>query len=149
VSLSASLRSVVFRSFSKLVKRFRGPLMQFVKLTSHPHFVRVSALRATKGFLDRSSFRSETDHDRHKCKHVRKRLSDTLRPLRRSDPEVRAFNGFGYIGSEGPLGSSRDRQCGEPPFLLCLSAQGCWQDRSDDRATLDGLKRFRLLSGLV
>ena len=35
------------------------------------------------------------------------------------------------------------------PFNFCLSAQGCWQDRSDDHATLDGLKRFRLSSGLV
>jgi hypothetical protein len=33
--------------------------------------------------------------------------------------------------------------------LSCLSAQGCRQDRSDDRATLDGLKHSRLLSGLV
>jgi hypothetical protein len=32
---------------------------------------------------------------------------------------------------------------------FCLSAQGCWQDRSDDRATLDGLKLSRLSSGLV
>jgi hypothetical protein len=45
-------------------------------------------------------------------------------------------------------GSSRDRSA-VSPFPLCLSGQGCWQDRSDDRATLDGLKRFRLLSGLV
>jgi hypothetical protein len=35
------------------------------------------------------------------------------------------------------------------PLNFCLSAQGCGQDRSDDRATLDGLKRSRLSSGLV
>ena len=35
------------------------------------------------------------------------------------------------------------------PLNFCLSAQGNRQDRSDDRATLDGLKRFRLSPGLV
>ena len=30
------------------------------------------------------------------------------------------------------------------PIILCLSAQGSRHDRSDDRATLDGLKLFRL-----
>jgi hypothetical protein len=35
------------------------------------------------------------------------------------------------------------------PFNFCLSAQGRWQDRSDDHATLDGLQLFRLSSGLV
>jgi hypothetical protein len=35
------------------------------------------------------------------------------------------------------------------PFNFCLSAQGCRQDRSDDPATLDGLKLSRLSSGLV
>jgi hypothetical protein len=35
------------------------------------------------------------------------------------------------------------------PSYFCLSAQGNWLDRSDDRATLDGLKLFRLSSGLV
>jgi hypothetical protein len=30
------------------------------------------------------------------------------------------------------------------PFDFCLSARGYRQDRSDDHATLDGLKRFRL-----
>jgi hypothetical protein len=30
------------------------------------------------------------------------------------------------------------------PINFCLSAQGKRQDRSDDHATLDGLKRFRL-----
>jgi hypothetical protein len=30
------------------------------------------------------------------------------------------------------------------PINFCLSAQGCRQDRSDDRATLDGLQLFRL-----
>jgi hypothetical protein len=35
------------------------------------------------------------------------------------------------------------------PSNFCLSAQGCRQDRSDDHATLDGLKRFRLSPGLV
>jgi hypothetical protein len=53
---------------------------------THPHFVRVSALRATTGFdRDRIIFRSETSND--PSQRVRKRLSDTLRPLRRSDPE--------------------------------------------------------------
>jgi hypothetical protein len=42
----------------------------------------------------------------------------------------------------------RDRQCGEP-LNFCLSAQGSRQDRSDDRATLDGPKLSRLSSGLV
>ena len=67
---------------------------------------------------------------------------------RRSDPESRASNGFGNIGSEEPLivvgtGSAVS------PLNFCLSAQGCRQDRSDDHATLDGLKLFRLSSGLV
>src|SRR6516165_3879791 len=31
------------------------------------------------------------------------------------------------------------------PVILCLSAQGSRHDRSNDRATLDGLKLFRLL----
>jgi len=62
---------------------------------------------------------------------------------RRSDPDSRASNGFGNIGSEEPLivvgtGSAVS------PFNFCLSAQGNQQDRSDDHATLDGLKRFRL-----
>jgi hypothetical protein len=35
------------------------------------------------------------------------------------------------------------------PLNFCLSAQGYRQDRSDDRATLDGLKLSRLSSGLV
>jgi hypothetical protein len=35
------------------------------------------------------------------------------------------------------------------PITFCLSAQGDWQDRSDDCATLDGLKLSRLSSGLV
>ena len=35
------------------------------------------------------------------------------------------------------------------PVIFCLSAQGLGIDRSDDRATLDGLKLFRLSSGLV
>jgi hypothetical protein len=35
------------------------------------------------------------------------------------------------------------------PLNFCLSAQGYQQDRSDDRATLDGLKLSRLSSGLV
>jgi hypothetical protein len=35
------------------------------------------------------------------------------------------------------------------PLNFCLSAQGCRQDRSDDRATLDGPKLFRLSQGLV
>jgi hypothetical protein len=35
------------------------------------------------------------------------------------------------------------------PLNFCLSAQGNRQDRSDDRATLDGLKRSRLSSGLI
>jgi hypothetical protein len=35
------------------------------------------------------------------------------------------------------------------PFNFRLSAQGSRQDRSDDHATLDGLKRFRLSPGLV
>jgi hypothetical protein len=67
---------------------------------------------------------------------------------RRSDPDSRASNGFGYIGPEEPFivvgaGSAVS------PFNFCLYAQGCRQDRSDDRATLDGLKRFRLSPGLV
>ena len=67
---------------------------------------------------------------------------------RRSDPDSRASNGFGYIGSEEPLivvgtGSAVS------PLNFCLSAQGSRQDRSDDHATLDGLKLFRLSSGLV
>ena len=58
------------------------------------------------------------------------------------------LNGFGYIGSEGPLivvgtGSAVS------PFNFGLSAQGYRQDRSDNHATLDGLKRFRLSPGLV
>jgi hypothetical protein len=60
----------------------------------------------------------------------------------------RASNGFGDIGSEEPLivvgaGSAVS------PLNFCLSAQGYRQDRSDDRATLDGLKRSRLSSDLV
>jgi hypothetical protein len=35
------------------------------------------------------------------------------------------------------------------PLNFRLSAQGYRQDRSDDHATLDGLKLFRLSSGLV
>ena len=67
---------------------------------------------------------------------------------RRSDPDSRASNGFGYIGPEGPLivvgtGSAVS------PLNFCLSAQGNRQDRSDDPATLDGLKLFRLLPGLI
>jgi hypothetical protein len=67
---------------------------------------------------------------------------------RRSDPEGRASNGFGNIGSEGPFivagtGSAVS------PINFCLSAQGNRQDRSDDHATLDGLTRFRLSPGLV
>ena len=58
--------------------------------------------------------RSETNRYRFATRYVRKWLSDTLRPLRRSGSGVRACNGFGYIGSEEPLGSGRDRQCGEP-----------------------------------
>ena len=34
------------------------------------------------------------------------------------------------------------------PLNFCLSAQGYRQDRSDYRATLDGLKLFRLLPSL-
>ena len=63
-------------------------------------------------------------------------------------PDSRASNGFGNIGSEEPLivvgtGSAVS------PLNFCLSAQGSRQDRSDDRATLDGLKRSRLSSDLV
>jgi hypothetical protein len=36
-----------------------------------------------------------------------------------------------------------------PVITLCLSAQGYRQDRSDDHATLDGIKLSRLSSGLV
>ena len=35
------------------------------------------------------------------------------------------------------------------PINFCLSAQGSRHDRSDDHATLDGLKLSRLSSGLV
>jgi hypothetical protein len=35
------------------------------------------------------------------------------------------------------------------PLNFCLSAQGYRQDRSDYRATLDGLKLFRLLPSLL
>jgi len=35
------------------------------------------------------------------------------------------------------------------PIILCLSAQGYRQDRSDDHATLDGLKLSRLSLGFV
>jgi hypothetical protein len=35
------------------------------------------------------------------------------------------------------------------PITFCLSAQGNRQDRSDDRAALDGLKLSRLSPGLV
>ena len=66
----------------------------------------------------------------------------------RSDPESRASNGFGYIGSEEPLIVVGTGSAVSPPNF-CLSARGCRQDRSDDRATLDGLKLFRLLPGLV
>jgi hypothetical protein len=54
---------------------------------------------------------------------------------------------FGIIGSEDHHGGW-DRQCGEPLYLLLVCA-GSWQNRSDDRATLDGLKLSRLSSGLV
>jgi hypothetical protein len=67
---------------------------------------------------------------------------------RRSDPESRASNGFGYIGSEGPLivvgaGSAVS------PLNFCLSAQGTGKTDPTIIATLDGLKLFRLSSSLV
>jgi hypothetical protein len=65
---------------------------------------------------------------------------------RRSDPDSRASNGFGYIGSEEPL-IAVGTGSAVSPLNFCLSAQGYRQDRSDDHATLDGLKLSRLSSG--
>jgi hypothetical protein len=41
---------------------------------------------------------------------------DTLRPLQVKRPEA-VRNGVGYIRSEEPPISGRDRQCGEPRFF--------------------------------
>jgi hypothetical protein len=74
---------------------------------------------------------------------VRKRLSDTLRPLQAK--RIRTVVRLTASDTSDQKNHSRgwDRQCGEP-LTFCLSAQGNRQDRSDDHATLDGLKRFRL-----
>jgi hypothetical protein len=60
---------------------------------------------------------------------------------------IRAYTGLGIIGSEDHL-RGRDRQCGEPHYLLLVCA-GSWHNRSDDHATLDGLNLSRLSSGFV
>jgi hypothetical protein len=81
-----------------------------------------------------------------KC--VRKRLSDTLRPLQaKCIAEV-----VRLTATETP--DQRNHQLvgtgsAVSPIIRCLSAQGYRQDRSDDHATLDGLKLSRLSSGFV
>jgi hypothetical protein len=79
---------------------------------------------------------------------VRKRLSDTLRPLRRSDPEVVRITASETSDQRNHCGG-RDRQCGEPRLpSACLREVG---DETDPTILLpfDGLKLSRLLSGLV
>jgi len=93
-------------------------------LFAHPHFVRVGALRAPPRILIQSGyvFVRKPTIPNPTLVVLRKRLSDTLRPLQaKRSGKSRASNGFGYIGSEGPLivvgtGSAVS------PLNFCLSA---------------------------
>jgi hypothetical protein len=118
-------------------------------LTPHPRFARVSALRASSDFLVVPiDFQTKSSNHQHNGQRVRKRLSDTLRPLQAKRSRNRAYDGFGIHRTRG---TTRVVGTGSAvsPVILCLSARGDRQDRSDDRATLDGIKRSRLSSGLV
>ena len=116
---------------------------------THPHFVRVSALRASTDFgFVLIDFPSVTSNHQHDGQRVRKRLSYTLRPLQAKRSRNRAYDGFGIHRTRGTTfvvgaGSAVS------PVILCFSARGNRQDRSDDRTTLDGIKLSRLSSGLV
>ena len=76
--------------------------ISLLTLPTHPHFVRVSALRAFSGFpIGSVSVGNHSQPATVLC--VRKWLRIHFALYRRSDPESRASNGFEYIGSEEPL----------------------------------------------
>ena len=65
-----------------------------------------------------------------------------------ADPEIVRVTASGYIGPEEPR-CGRDRQCGEPRFPSAYLRKVGGKTDPTILPPFDGLKRFRLLSGLV
>ena len=61
---------------------------------------------------------------------------------------IRAYFGFRYHRIRRTNNVVGTGSAVSPRYLLLVFA-GSWQDRSDDHVTLNGLKLFRLSSGLV